>query len=315
MGRFSRILDLKELSIDESAEFLDKLGFCDSAYERCKVLGVTGGVPRYLEEINPSKLADDNIKDMCFKSNGILFREFNDIFSDIFGKRSRVYEKITRALVSGRKELGEIAEAIDLQKSGYLSSYMSDFIMSGFIKRDYVWDIKEQIKPRLSYYRLSDNYLRFYLKYIEPNRFAIENENFNHKALSTLPAFDTIMGLQFESLVLANRKAIIQKLNINMEDVLSDHPHFQRPQQRARGCQIDYMIKLKANILYACEIKFSRKEVGVDIVSEMQEKLKRLVIPKGFAVIPVLIHINGVSDSVVDSDYFRIIDFATTSFS
>ncbi len=310
MGRFSLVLDLEELSIEESTQFLDQVGFCNSPYERCKILGVTGGVPRYLEEIKGNKLADENIKDLCFKRGGILFREFKDIFSDIFGHRSELYEKIARALVDGRKELNDIVKAIHLQKSGYLSGYLSDLVMSGFFKRDYVWNITGKTKPRLSYYRLSDNYLRFYLQYIEPSKKEIENGNFNNTALSTMPAFDSIMGLQFENLVLSNKKAIIKKLNISMEDVASDHPYFQRPQLRSKGCQIDYLIKLKSNILYVCEIKFLRNEVGIGVVNEMQEKISRLIRPKGFSVIPVLIHINGVNDSVINSNYFRIIDFS-----
>ena len=312
MGRFSLVLDLKGLSISESAEFLDKTGFCDSVYERCKVLAVTGGIPRYLEEIKPDKLADENIKDLCFKSSGILFREFNDIFSDIFGRRSETYEKITRSLVSGRKELAEIAKSIGMKKGGHLSNYMTDLIMSGFIKRDYVWSIKQKSHPKLSYYRLSDNYLRFYLKYIEPNSSQIKSGHFNNKALSTLPAFDSIMALQFENLVLKNGGLIIKKLNAGFEDVVKDGSYFQRPQPSAaiKGCQIDYMIQLKTNMLFACEIKFSLNEIGIEVVSKMQEKLKNLVKPRGFAIVPILIHVNGVNDSVINSNYFHnIIDF------
>lgn len=309
MGRLSLVLDLEELRLDESNQFLNNIGFCDSIYERFKVLSVTGGVPRYIEEINPSKLADENIKDLCFKSSGILFREFNDIFLDIFARRSKTYEKIARTLVEGRKELADIAKAIGVQKSGHLSEYLLDLVKSGFIRRDYVWKLKNNVESKLSYYRLSDNYLRFYLKYIEPNKAKVENGHFNNKALSTLPGFDSIMGLQFENLVLANRQLIIQELNISPEYVINDNPYFQRPQQRVRGCQIDYLIQLKQNILYACEIKFSRKEVGSSIIQEMKQKLDNFALPKGFAIIPVLIHINGVSDSIKDSDYFRVIDF------
>ena len=312
MGRFSLVLDLKELSITESAEFLDKIGFCDSVYERCKILAVMGGIPRYLEEINPLKLADENIKDMCFKSSGILFREFSDIFSDIFGNRSTIYEKIARSLVHGKKDLGEIADAIEIQKSGYLSSYMSDLILSGFIERDYVWDVRGNTKLKLSYYRLSDNYLRFYLKYIEPNAAKIENGYFKNNALSTMPGFDSIMALQFENLVLSNRKIIIQQLYVSLEDIAMDGPYFQRPQpsKARKGCQIDYMIQTMSNILYLCEIKFSRRKVGVSVIKEMEQKLQNLAKPKGFAVIPVLIHVNGVSDSVIENAIrFRIIDF------
>lgn len=311
VGRFSLVLDLDELSIKESNEFLNKMGFCSSAYERCKILAVTGGVPRYIEEVNPNLLADENIKNMCFKKSGILFREFESIFSDIFSRRSKTYENILRELINGCKELGEIAISTEITKNGHLSEYMLDLIKSGFVKRDLAWNIKEKSISKLGFYRLSDNYLRFYLKYIEPNSNQIVRGHFNYKSLSTLPAFESIMALQFENLVLGNGNLVIKKLGVGLEDVINDGAYFQRAQKsrRIKGCQIDYLVQLKSKILYACEIKFSINEVGVSVVSEMQEKLQRFSIPKGFFVIPVLIHINGVSDSVVSSDYFRIIDF------
>jgi len=45
------------------------------------------------------------------------------------------------------------------------------------------------------------------------------------------------------------------------------------------------------------------------VIDAIKEKVKRLSIPRGFGVAPVLVHMGGVSDSVVESQYFyRIID-------
>jgi uncharacterized protein len=63
--------------------------------------------------------------------------------------------------------------------------------------------------------------------------------------------------------------------------------------------------------LFACEIKFSKQEIKTNIINETKEKLSKLLLPKGFACCPVLIHINGVQDSVLDSGYFATcIDFS-----
>jgi len=44
----------------------------------------------------------------------------------------------------------------------------------------------------------------------------------------------------------------------------------------------------------------------------MKEKISKLALPMGYSCLPVLIHINGVSDKVVDEGYFsKIIDFGT----
>lgn len=46
-------------------------------------------------------------------------------------------------------------------------------------------------------------------------------------------------------------------------------------------------------------------------MDEMKDKLKRLALPKNVSCFPVLIHVNGVAESVEDSGYFaKIIDFS-----
>ncbi len=312
MGRLSLVLDVRELSLTECNQLLKAGGFRGSAYEKFKLLSVTGGIPRYLEEIKKDRLADENIKDLCFTRSGILFREFNDIFLDIFSRRSELYKKIVASLVNGSKEFSEIVASAGIKKSGYLSQHLSDLIASGFVKRDFTWNIKSSTESKLSHYRLADNYLRFYLKYIEKNRLKIEGDHFNNKSLATLPNLDSIMGLQFENLVLNNRRFIWENLNIHPEDIITDNPYFQRPQLRKKGCQIDYLIQTRANVLYACEIKFSKQEIRTDIINEMRQKLAAFHLPRGFSILPILIHAGGgVSEAIVDQQFFsHIIDFS-----
>jgi hypothetical protein len=86
----------------------------------------------------------------------------------------------------------------------------------------------------------------------------------------------------------------------------------QRKTGRSKGCQIDYLIQTRYNNLFVCEIKFSKNRIDVDIIDEVKEKIARIAHPKGFSCFPVLIHVNGVQDAVVESEYFsQIIDFST----
>lgn len=310
VGRLSLVIQLRELSVPESNELLSQLGFRGDAYERFKILSVTGGVPRYLEEIKPDRLADENIKDLCFSKEGILFREFKAIFNDIFSKRSESYKKIIETLVDGDKEFTAIAAQLGVEPNGHLSAYLEALIKSGFVKRDWTWNIKEGKESVLSQYRLSDNYLRFYLKYIEPNFTKIDQDEFKGRSLSRALGWIAIMGLQFENLVLNNRAFIWQKLNIFPADITANNPYFQRPRARQQGCQIDYLIQVK-NILYACEFKFSVDPIRKEVIDEMREKLSKLALPRGYSVLPVLIHVNGVSESLLDANYFsHVINFS-----
>ena len=70
--------------------------------------------------------------------------------------------------------------------------------------------------------------------------------------------------------------------------------------RRQAGCQIDYMVQTRFNTLYICEVKFTKNPIGPRVIEEMEEKTKRLKVPKRFSIRPVLIHVNGVEDSVLD---------------
>ena len=79
------------------------------------------------------------------------------------------------------------------------------------------------------------------------------------------------MGLQFENLVLKNRRYIKEYLHIAPEEIISDNPLFQKKSGRHPGCQVDYLIQTKFGGLYLCAIKFSKHFITTDIISEVQK--------------------------------------------
>ncbi|MDF1761142.1 MAG: ATP-binding protein [Coxiellaceae bacterium] len=311
LGRVSYTLTLEELPLKDCAEFWHDKYQNISVYEKFKLLSVVGGVPRYLEEINPAISSEENIARLCFTKGGILVDEFGHIFSNMFQRRTPLYQAIVRSLVNAPKETGAISEACQVEITGLLTEYLDELSLCGFIRRDYTWNIENGQDSRLSQYRLSDNYMRFYLRYIEKYKTKIDRGSYEFVSFASLSEWRIILGLQFENLVLNNRNFIQDFLNINAVDVVNDNPFFQRKTTRQQGCQIDYMIQTKFNTLYVCEIKFSKNPIGSDVVSEIQQKINRIKKPKGFSCRPVLIHVNGVTEDLVQTGYFSsIIDFS-----
>lgn len=310
MGRVSQVISLNELSLQNCKYFWGKSGKNISNFDKLKILSVTGGVPRYLEEINPHISAEENIKNLCFTKGAVLVEEFNQIFSDLFLRNSNFYKNIVTILAQGPKEFKDICKSLNLAPSGRVSEYLDELILSGFVRREYTWHIASGLESRLSHYRLSDNYIRFYLKYIDKNKTKIDNDHFAFQSLSALPAWQSILGLQFENLVLNNRHMLHKLLGINAQDIISANPFFQRKNLSKAGCQIDYLIQTRFNNLIICEIKFSKNVIGESIMKEVQLKVDNMVRPKGYSCRAVLIHVNGVSDEVVEAQYFsNIIDF------
>lgn len=310
LGRPTLTMRLGELQLPDCMRFWDGYGADISVYEKLKLLAITGGVPRYLELINPRLTAEENINNLYFSKESALYEEFKYIFNDIYGKRSAIYQTIVSQLVSGSKTQEEISGGLGKVRSGDLSEQLNDLIMGGFVKRDVIWQVNTGKMSNLSKYRLTDNYLRFALKYILPNKPLIEKDRFLGRSLRSLPGWDAIMGLQFENLVVNNHKQLIKLLGLNESDIIFDNPFFQRKTKRMPGCQIDYMIQTRHDTVFVCEIKFRREKMGAGIIEEMQEKLDRLKLPKHISKRAVLIHVNGVKDSVIDSLFFtRIIGF------
>ena len=306
-GRVSLRLLLEELTLPECNAFWGEQSGTISAYEKFKVLSVTGGVPRYLEELRPDQSAEANLQRLCFDSEGLLFREFDQIFHDLFQKQGHFYRQIVENLINSPLSTGELAVKLGRSRGGDLSKALGELMESGFLARDYTWSLATGKRLESSRYRIKDNYLRFYLNYIFPHKEQIESTQLQRFPQGWL----SILGVQFENLVLNNGALVCKILGLSPEDVVIANAYFQKPGVRKRGCQIDYLIQTRFRNLYACEVKFKQGVVGTEVIEEVEEKLRRLQLPRGFSCRPVLIHVNGVSEEVVDSGYFaQIIDFS-----
>ena len=276
-----------------------------------KILSITGGIPWYLEQIQANQNADENIKRLCFEKDGLLVHEFERIFNDLFSSRGEIYKKIITSLSQGMKTSAALQKTLSYSASGTLSQYLKALEICGFISKHPDWSLKTGKPSKLILYRLSDNYLRFYIHYIEPNLMKIEQGLFLESPLSSLPGWEPMLGFQLENLLLKNRFLLYQALGIHAQDIMIDNPYVQKTSGRKKGCQIDYLIQTKSNTLLVCEIKMRRRELGLEVIDAMKTKIASLALPKGFGIAPVLLHLGPISDALLSSRYFyRIIDIA-----
>jgi len=263
-----------------------------------------------LELIDPSLSAAENIKKLCFRKNGILVNEYDRIFHDLFGRRGAIYRKIIEALAKGPQDYSSIAKTIGYASGGPLSEYMEELVLSGFVRRDYSWNLKTGKAMDISRYRLQDNYLRFYLKCIAPNLLKINKDLLKTISMTSLPEWRSVIGLQFENLVLHNRTLILEALKINPADIINEGPYLQNVSKLKKGCQVDYLIQTNYNVLYLCEIKFSQNVLGTGLISDIEKKIAALDVKKGVCIKTVLIHASQLSDALVKQAFFsHVIDF------
>jgi hypothetical protein len=209
------------------------------------------------------------------------------------------------------KDRATLQKAMAYSSSGTLSKHLKALEICGFVSKHPDWSLKTGTLGKQTLYRLSDNYLRFYIHYIEPNLTKIEQGSFSEVPLSSLPGLEPMLGFQLESLLLKNRSLLYLALGIHPQDIVMDNPYIQKASGRKKGCQIDYLIQMRSNTLFVCEVKMRRRELGLEVIDAMKAKIASLAVPKGFGISPVLFHLGPVSDALLSSRYFyRIIDIA-----
>ena len=135
-GRRSLDIVVPELPLNECVKFWGDAAERIAVRDIVDVLSVTGGVPRYLEELNPGLSAMENIRKMCFLPKAPLRVDFDDMFTDVITKQSRFSAQVLRCLVDGPKSVTEIAMSLDVGKGGNITNALTQLAESGMVASD-----------------------------------------------------------------------------------------------------------------------------------------------------------------------------------
>ena len=276
-----------------------------STREKLDLLSVTGGVPKYLEEVRPSLSVDENVRRMCFMPNGILFREFDETFNQVFGRKAKVRGKVLRELVDRPQTVADIAAKGSALVCGAYSRTLEDLCRAGYVMRDAGLNPLSGRAIKRARFRVSDNYVRFYLHYIEPRRDAITRGLFEFSSVEQLPGLQVFYGLQFENLVLNHVSDLFPLLGLDKSLVFSAFPYVQAQTKRHSGCQIGLLIQTQRTLMVV-EIK-RRKEIGYEVVEEVAEKLKSLAYDRSLSVRTALVYDGRLSPRVEADRFFDFI--------
>ena len=301
VGRRALDMVVRELPLADCARFWGKAAPRIAPREILDVLSVTGGVPKYLEGIDPTLSADENLRRMCFLPEGILKSDFDEIFSDVFGSEAIEKRRILASLVGGTKTISEISEETGLPNNGHLTDSLDQLDTAGFATAERGLNPATGRAAQSVRYRLRDNYARFFLRYIEPNLETIGEGRFALTTMEQLDGWDTILGLQLENLVLNHLPEFLPLLGLGKSLVLSAAPFRKKADAKGPGCQVDLLLQMRRSVMIV-EIK-RRREIGREIIREVEEKVKRLPVRRGMSVRTALVY-DGYLAPAVEGDGF-----------
>jgi len=163
-GRRTGQWELAPLSFaDARAFFLD-----DDVETQIQLYSVLGGVPAYLEQFDPELSLLENIEQSILSKGEFLYEEPEFLLRQEL-REPATYMAILEAIAGGATRVTEIANEIGRDASS-LSRYLQNLTQLAILEQEHpVTDPDGR-----GLYRLTDDFLRFWFRYVVPNRGTLE---------------------------------------------------------------------------------------------------------------------------------------------
>lgn len=272
-GRVNRQLYLRPFNLEETEKFLQFKGINWTHYQIAQLYMAMGGIPYYLDMLEPSMTVNENIDSLFFSEGAVLHTEYDFIFRSLF-RNSKLYRSIVEILA--RKSIGmtreDIIGQLDTDSGGKLTEALDNLCKCDFLRTYKSFGKKTQQQL----YQLVDLYSLFYLKFVQQDNG--QDEHFWSNMMD-IPARTSWEGYAFEQLCLHHIPQIKQKLRIG--GILSNVCSWQckafvdKDGTHHKGTQIDLLIDRRDDIIDICEMKFSQGEYT--ITSDYDTKLRNRI--------------------------------------
>ena len=293
-GRINVEICLGGFKPSEARRFLKNRG----EWEVLRYLIIMGTIPKYLEEIDQNRSLAANLNQLFFTKNGFFVGELEKVFFSQF-REAQTYKKIITVLATGNYSLSEMSKKIKITSGGGLKSYLSNLELTGFVRSYTSLNSKGNRNQK---YKLFDEFLNFYFKYMMPNNRQIsQNTNQQLYNLLVLPHWQPWLGVAFESFCLKHAMVIAEVAGF-AEEVVLFSPLFGGQDKKF---QIDLIYQRSNNVITICEIKYLSEAVGTWIIPEMEKKLNLFKGSKKQTIERMLIAPMGADKHLMDAGYFH----------
>jgi uncharacterized protein len=254
-NRVTHRIRLQPFTLHECELFFQSRKAVYDRYQIVLLYMVMGGIPFYLDQVDISSSAAQNINRLCFEKDGALRSEFDNLYRSLFNKAEK-HVAVIESLSKKAKGLTrkEIIDGAKLPDAGSTTRILKELEESDFIRRYAPYGNKE----RNSLYQLIDCYSLFYLKWIKKSSSLDENT-----WISQLdsPAYRAWSGYAFEQACLSHIRQIKQALGIAGVQTVTSSWVSKNDKQ---GTQIDLVIDRRDQVINICEMKFSMNDFTIN---------------------------------------------------
>ena len=247
-NRITGRIRLDPFSLGECEAFFNERGIVMNKYQIAEIYMVFGGIPYYLNMIEKSFGPTQNVDRLLFVNNAPLKNEFSEVYKSLFKAPDR-HLCVVGALANSKAGLtrDEIIKADSLPGGGNLTKTLDELEQCGFIEK-YTNFTKQK---KNAYFRLTDPFTLFWLKYVNDNN---SRDEYFWTNLIDDGGRRAWSGHAFELLCLLHIREIKRKLGISG---ISTEVFTWRSKEKSPGAQIDLLISRKDGVINLCEMKYS----------------------------------------------------------
>lgn len=245
-----------------------------SPRDRAYGYGIFGGTPRYLAAIDAEEDLAEAVVRTFLSPTGEIHLQLEHLVEQEQGIRSPgEYRAVLTAVAQGRTGISEIADLAGLGGRRHVVTRALDTLEElELVRRERNFGAGRTTPWR---FRIADNAVRFWYRFIHPNRSRLETGNPTMVwERQVRPRIDTAMGSVFEQIARQGFERYHE--DWGLPDDADRWARWEGQDRNRRSIEIDVVAELDDGRFLAGEIKWSRRPVGIEIHRDLSRDLEDL---------------------------------------
>ncbi len=264
-GRRTGQIKLKQIPFRYYHEFFPE----KSRQELIEYYAVTGGVPKYIELFYDAPDIYTAIERNVLSQSSFLYDEPNFLLRREVSEVGS-YFSVIKTIASGNQKLSKIAAILELKQTG-ITKYLKTLIQLDILEREVPVTEENPEKSKKGLYKIKDNFMIFWFKFIFPNLSYIESGH-GSLAMKRIRAnlVDAHIAYVYEDIC---REKMWE---LNAGDTWDFHfDKAGRWWNNHTEIDIVALDPENANIIFG-ECKYRANAVGIDVFRELEQKARQV---------------------------------------
>ncbi|MES2802288.1 MAG: ATP-binding protein [Bdellovibrionota bacterium] len=272
-NRLTDRLAIQPFTLKETEEYLKFQSIKLGRKQILELYMCLGGIPYYLNALKKGESTAQAINRICFQKNGLLFEEFERLYSSLFNN-SNDYIQIVRALAKARQGVSrnQLLKTLKLPSGGRFAKKLKELEEAGFISSFVPFGKTAKDVT----YRLVDEFSTFHISWIEsaPKGIFSSKGTDYWKKIQSSQSFRSWCGFTFEGICLKHYKSLMTALDLDGLGVTPGSWRYVSKNPKEKGVQIDLLFDRSDGIITLCELKYYNDSfiISKDYAGDLEKK-------------------------------------------